>query len=649
MAGSEPELFVAIAALVVSIIALLATVMQVIQQYYASASGYSKCNEKVMGGWAKTKSRRFSWDELRYEVQFDAPVIFVSPPTNKRGPVPDALIHVLDGTDESQTDTMSVLDDFENKTVKERIHTADNERASWLVLLNAIQEMEASSRKWQKEQYLNQGPPASKRPLEPPSFKDHHTLAVAVQRKRRTWDTMPSSVSRPYATTTICHVVEMMAVLGVYWKEFDRNRDRYRAEGNGFMLMGERLRDLGLIFTFQLNGVFLFEKNRVIPVDEVKELCFGFVPTIYRKTANRRRLVAEPPNFGYLQMATRRDISETLVAAIGCNKNTAQRFADEGGKTTHLFPLSFEILGMIALTFHINNSCFTYLPNPTPDRWMKKPFSLSKMLKAYQRLFKEQPSNNATVHDRIHGHIQEILSHQEDAAGVARLQALHSALDDADNVLMARADDSTNGSDGNLPSGNDDLHNPQKLRQQMVQDVLRSHIQVVVRLLNESSTEVASASPFDGPRSSRFEEIDEASPSDANVVFINLYFQVVRQRVVRLAEKSATRRSTFNIVREGSGHREAADETDSIEDDLVPGYASVQPAAEGLEDSEVTPESPGGKEMSSLADERVSYDDVWCVLIFRMICWLMLHDFDERDVQVNKSELIGSRMPVYIS
>lgn len=47
--------------------------------------------------------------------------------------------------------------------------------------------------------------------------------------------------------------------------------------------------------------------------------------------------------------------------------------------------------------------------------------------------------------------------------------------------------------------------------------------------------------------------------------------------------------------------------------------------------------------------EEVSPDDLWCTLIFRMICWLMLHDFDRSDVQVNKSELLGSGMPVYIS
>ncbi|CCF46100.1 modin [Colletotrichum higginsianum] len=39
---------------------------------------------------------------------------------------------------------------------------------------------------------------------------------------------------------------------------------------------------------------------------------------------------------------------------------------------------------------------------------------------------------------------------------------------------------------------------------------------------------------------------------------------------------------------------------------------------------------------------------VWYTLVFRMICWLMLHDFDKKDVQLPKSELIGNRQTVFI-
>jgi hypothetical protein len=351
MADDNSEVIVAAAALVVSVIAFAATLLQCLQQYYASARGYSQCNEKVIGEWAKTKSRRFSLEELRFEVQFDAPVIFLCPPTNTNAPVPDADMYKLDGTDESLAETWTTLNmsqrkDYQKRSPKERIHTSDNERASWTILLSAIQCMERESREWHEAEfeYDPEQPPRDifrqhGLPHEPPSLESSHTLVVALQRKRKSWDTMPAAITRPYATTTMCHLVEMMAAMGIYWKEFNRRIDRYRAEGNGFMVLGERFSDLGLMFNFQVNGLSRFGRNRVIPVDEIKELCFGWVPTIYRSTQDKRRL--EVPidllDLSSLQMATRSEVAETLVM-IGCNNNAVNNFLEEGRRTSHLFP-----------------------------------------------------------------------------------------------------------------------------------------------------------------------------------------------------------------------------------------------------------------------------------------------------------------------
>lgn len=44
-------------------------------------------------------------------------------------------------------------------------------------------------------------------------------------------------------------------------------------------------------------------------------------------------------------------------------------------------------------------------------------------------------------------------------------------------------------------------------------------------------------------------------------------------------------------------------------------------------------------------DERNS---VWITLVFRMLYWLLLHDFDKGDLKIVPLDLMGSRMPVYI-
>ncbi|KAL7918557.1 hypothetical protein ACQKWADRAFT_236312 [Trichoderma austrokoningii] len=675
--NNNADFVVAAVALVVSVVALLATFMQVLQQYYASAQGYSLCNEKVMGGWAKTKTRRFRLDELRFEVQFDVPVIFVSPPTNKHGPVVDADIYYLDGSEKSQIDTnttakLDLRKEYHDRSRKEQIHTSDNEIAAWYVLLFAAQRMEVESREWQEGEYKAFGPPSDLFPPKPPALASHHTLAVAVQRKRKSWDTMPISVNKPYATTTMCHLIEMMAAIGVYWKEFDRKRDRYWGEGNGFMILGERLSDPGLIFSFQVNGQCTFKRNRVVPVDEIKELCFGYVPTVYREKDDQRRL--KPPsdeqqNLTTLLMGSSREISETLTA-IGCNNNTTRVFLEEGRRTSHLFPISFEILGMLSRIFHIESSNFTFLPNPTPHSWDNRSVSLPRMLSAF--FSKTQPGGgepNSRIITRYRRHITEILNYQSEEKALDRwllLKSLHAALDDTDEVLTARTrlqrhnDHYTEGDSEkshNLPPNTES----QDSRRELVQDVLRHHIQEVLRLLNQQedlntdgqsnreSGRALSPTPRIRVPTRPFEAMDEAGPDDRQQILMDVYFNHVRPAVTlnaALNRRSSITKSPLSIH---SRPQSLARESENRDHSPSVRGNHVEFAEEKRNISVMVEDAPEILYEGSLAGLEVSHDDIWCTLVFRMICWLMLHNFNKKDVQLPKSELMGSRMPVYIS
>jgi hypothetical protein len=341
--GPDPNYYLSIVALVVSLIALLGTVAQVAQQYYASAAGYSNCGLSVMGEWHKSKKRVFRLDELRFEVQFETPVMFVCHPSNTKGPVKGAPIHFVNGTPESLKETRTLLpkdDQKQRDQTKNRVHTADNERATWVTILSELQSMEKESQTWQLEQY-GHNPPQS----EQTQFSDH-TLAVALQAKNRSWDTMPTHVKKPYATTALCHLIEIAAMLGLHWQEFDRSTDRYRAEGNGYILTGSNVADLGIMFTFQICGKSRFRENRVIPVDEVKELCCGYVPTIFRDRNDNRRLEFpddEIKDWSNFQLGSTNELAETFVL-IGCNTNTANYFKSEKRRHGHLFPGRFRLV-----------------------------------------------------------------------------------------------------------------------------------------------------------------------------------------------------------------------------------------------------------------------------------------------------------------
>jgi hypothetical protein len=53
-------------------------------------------------------------------------------------------------------------------------------------------------------------------------------------------------------------------------------------------------------------------------------------------------------------------------------------------------------------------------------------------------------------------------------------------------------------------------------------------------------------------------------------------------------------------------------------------------------------------EKEQIWSEREHRNIIWIALVFRMLCWLLLHDFDKSDVKIVPSDLKGSRMPVYI-
>jgi hypothetical protein len=46
--------------------------------------------------------------------------------------------------------------------------------------------------------------------------------------------------------------------------------------------------------------------------------------------------------------------------------------------------------------------------------------------------------------------------------------------------------------------------------------------------------------------------------------------------------------------------------------------------------------------------EKEQRNSIWLALMFRMLCWLMLHDFDSTDTNLVDSDLKGNRMPIYI-
>jgi hypothetical protein len=610
------ELILAIVALIISILAFVIAILQALQQYFASATGYSSCREAVIGKWAQFSHRRLLWKEFRIEVQFETPVLFVAKPENTRGPLgndedfpdEDRKIIRLDGSPANLKYTSSTeeFDEQQKKNKQQAVHTADNENASWCHLLMTIYQMEKDSRAWQKES-LGYHPPFDPSPP--------HSLVVCMQRKKRVWDSMPQGLTKPYATTTISHLVEIAAMLGIHWKNFDLNNDRYRAQGNGYVLYGSYVDNLGIGFTFQKQGPTVFRQDRVIPTHDIKKLCFGLVPTILY----REKLVDvdDHKDYATLQLGGYAEIADTL-AEFGCDNNTINHFrkTPDSSRHSHLFPgvyilivqsslynidqtaVAFEILGMVGEIFHIKDTGFRMLPNPTPYYWESNTFSLSTLTSNIASRLKEAEEAHSLTSEG--DHVSHLLNFYDQST--------------------EKTERPPNGSINTQTSATTPAHRIAHLRAGvelcdrylddvdigMVFQVIRVHIQEVLAMLNEKTSSDDLAGPGlanEGRRCTiSISDVDSASVDEKHRLLTQIYCESIRNNVIQTVYKQRSQYSQKTSA-------EMADSEPNVKRDI---------------------------------------NMIWCTLIFRMLYWLQLHNFHKKDIQIDKGDAYDSRIPVYI-
>lgn len=59
--------------LIISLVALVVTILNLLRILFETADGYRKCSEAVIGPWSQLRWRRWSWSEFRLGVHFVTP------------------------------------------------------------------------------------------------------------------------------------------------------------------------------------------------------------------------------------------------------------------------------------------------------------------------------------------------------------------------------------------------------------------------------------------------------------------------------------------------------------------------------------------------------------------------------------------------
>jgi hypothetical protein len=295
----------------------------------SSSVALRRCSPSIMGLWATATHRKFRTSDFRFEVSFETPAIFLAHPKNRCGPILGREIHYIDGTEKSYKDTKVLGNDVQMEALNKAMtseRTVGEREASWVTLLSTLLRVEKESRKWD-ENMQNMLPPPSEICSEPRApAEPEYQLAVGIQRTTRSWDFMPAAIMTPYATSAICYLVEVVAMLGMYWKVFDQTCQTLwylRAEGNGFFLTSTNVQGLGVMVVFTANGTLPSQSNRVIPSEMVKEFAFGTVPNIFDNSIYLER-DASAQSLD-LVFGSENDVNTTLES-LGCTSQTLEQY-----------------------------------------------------------------------------------------------------------------------------------------------------------------------------------------------------------------------------------------------------------------------------------------------------------------------------------
>jgi hypothetical protein len=251
---------IAAAALAISLVAFVTALGQLLQQYFATADGYRRCQRSVMGDWAKKTRLRWRWREFRFETLYTTPEIFIDRrlDDSTRAFLSFRLgfiaVVTLDGSNASRNLSLIPSSDWDSLN-------NSHERVCWLELLDSIQTSASALR-----------------------INDINGYCPAVIRfQERSWDFQPPDVVRPLAKTSVGGIAIIARRLGMRWKEFDPVHGIMRAEGNDQVITATSIRSLGTVIQYidSRDATTRDEPSeRFIPVQTADLLGFGWVTTL---------------------------------------------------------------------------------------------------------------------------------------------------------------------------------------------------------------------------------------------------------------------------------------------------------------------------------------------------------------------------------
>jgi len=258
------------AALAIALVALVTALGQLLQQYFATADGFRRCQKSVMGGYARQTRLRWRWREFRFETLYTIPEIFL---TGEGAPRRVGQV-LLTGSEKSRETSLIPMGSVNMGSEKvetleyetkhgDNLEAADGRRTMrikvskgaprssgenhgemvcWVPFLHWIHEstFAALGAHNVTEAGLESAPPKVRIP--------------AVVLRERSWDFQPPDVVRPLARTTLSDIAVIARRMGMKWKDFRPSDGILRAEGHSHTITSTVVRSLGIVLQYSYTG-----------------------------------------------------------------------------------------------------------------------------------------------------------------------------------------------------------------------------------------------------------------------------------------------------------------------------------------------------------------------------------------------------------
>ncbi|KAF2732232.1 hypothetical protein EJ04DRAFT_340655 [Polyplosphaeria fusca] len=404
---------VATTALVIAVLALFIAIGQFTQQIFGTAEGYRRCQDSVIGPWARLTRLSWRWQGIRFETKFTTPVILFLPEatmyhqglTQKTG---DYFLRLIKPEDDKSALSWSLAETIRywiwirreqkgppahmvkkilsattaqqssENLVAENMHKAD--AVTWMPLLRALIDCE---RRYEAVTSYGADPPLDSQ-FTPLYSKLRPNLGVTLPALRlveRSWDLIPPEVVRPYAQTTLGNLITVVSRLGMGWQSFNPNEGSFNAQGRGHSISAINIRGLGTLceyrfdFTQKSEGRYGWD-TEVFDMyiggrKETDMFCCGIVPSVFPDIKDIS-LVAQhlsdlSPIYRFLDLfpfqdQLREDILSTASIQTSENPRAPRLFNDKLGLVV------CEVIGVVAPFMPLLGSIGANIPWPLANR-----------------------------------------------------------------------------------------------------------------------------------------------------------------------------------------------------------------------------------------------------------------------------------------